>query len=213
MNSPIEPNTLDEVLDAYTLASQIPNRDILIEYIHRYPQFERELIDYTMAWMETNKLPSPAEMEPEDTTFIQLGMAAAQQAFHQQEEIKRINSSFRSILEEAKLRGISANQFAIVLNLSILLIRKIDLRAITYNTIPFEIIQSFAEILERNVREIARYLTLPPMQPTTARYKSSKGPKLDEQRSFFDEVREDHLLSEEQRQYWLSKESRDNDPS
>jgi hypothetical protein len=213
MNSPIEPNTLDEVLDAYMLVSPIPNRDILIEYIHRYPQFERELIDYTMAWMETNHLPSSPEMDLEDSTFIQLGITAAQQAFHQQEEIKRTNSSFQSILEEAKLRGMSASQLAIVLNLSILLIRKIDLRAIAYDTIPFEIIQSFSENLERNEREIARYLTLPPMQPITARYKSSKAPKLDEQRNFFDEVREDHLLSEEQRQYWLSKESRDNDPS
>jgi hypothetical protein len=213
MNSPIEPNTLDEVLDAYTLASQIPNREILIEYIHRYPQFERELIDYTMTWMGTNHLPSPAEMEPEDTSFIQLGMAAAQQAFHQQDEIKRTNSPFHSILEESKSSGISIDQFASMLNLSILLMRKIDLRAIAYHTIPFEIIQSFADNLKRNVREIARYLTLPPMQPTTARYKSSKAPKLDEQRSFFDEVREDHLLSEEQRQYWLSKESKDHDPS
>ena len=213
MNSPIEPNPLVEVLDAYTSTPQIQNRDILIEYIRRYPQFEQELIDYTMVWMESNHLPSPAELEPEDITFIQLGMAAAQQAFHQQEEFKRTNLYFQSILGEAKLRGMSANQFAIVLNLSILLIRKIDLRAIAYDTIPFEIIQSFAENLERNVREIARYLTLPPMQPTTARYKSSKTPKLDEKRSFFDEVREDHLLSEEQRKYWLSKESRDNDPS
>lgn len=213
MNSPIEPNTLGEVLDAYKSASQIPNRDILIEYIHRYPQFEQELIDYTMTWMDTNNLLSPADMEQEDTTFVKLGMAASQKAFHQQVEIKRTNSSLRSILEEANLRGMSPNQFAIVLNISIILIRKIDLRAIRYNTIPLEIIQSFAENLERNVREIARYLTLPPMQPTTARYKSSKAPKLDEQRSFFDEVREDHLLSEEQRQYWLSKESRDNDPS
>lgn len=213
MNSTNNPNSLDEVFDAYTLALQMPNRETLIEYIRRYPQFEQELIDFTMAWMEAKNSPSTAKMEQEDSNFIQLGMVAAQEAFHQPGEVKRTKSSFQSILKEAKSKGLSIDQFADVQNLSILLIRKIDLRAITYYTIPFEIIQSLAENLERNVREIAGYLTLPPMKPTTARYKSSKAPKLDTQRSFFDEVREDHLLSEEQRQYWLSKESEENDPS
>jgi len=213
MNSTNNPNSLAEVLDAYTLALQIPNRAILIEYIHLYPQFEQELIDFTMAWMEAKNSPSTAEMEPDDSNFIQLGMVAAQEAFHQPGEVKRTKSSFQSILKEAKLKGLSIDQFASLLNLSTLLIQKIDLRVIVYHTIPFEIIQSFAENLGRNVREIAGYLILPPMQSTTVRYKSSKAPELGKQRSFFEEVREDHLLSEEQQKYWLSKEFKGDNPS
>lgn len=57
MNNFIGQYSLDDVLDAYSEASEIPSREILAEWIARYPQFEHELIEFTVAWIQSEELP------------------------------------------------------------------------------------------------------------------------------------------------------------
>ncbi len=210
MNSPIEPYSLDEVLDTYRSASKTPNREMLSEWIRRYPEYETELIDFTIAWSETEFLPTAIKTGLEEDAFVAIGMRMAREAFDTQaSEHSETKLPIQSILDEGRQRGISPDQLSDQLRLSIPLIRKIDLRNILYSTIPLDLIESLAQSIKRSAREVARYLSVKPVIPEAIRFKSSKAPKVAEQRSFFDEVRRDPLLEEEQRNYWLSYEEKE----
>ena len=84
------------------------------------------------------------------------------------------------------------------------MIRKIDLRYMDYLSLPLDLIQSIAQLINRNLKELAEYLSLKPTVPSATRFKSSNQPKAPEQTDFFDEVQEDKLLNQEQREYWLA---------
>lgn len=210
MNSPVEPNSLDEVLDAYRSASNTPNHEVLAEWIRRFPEFETELIDFTIAWSETEHLPAARQTGLEEDAFVAIGIRLAREAFDAKgSEHSETKFPIHSILDEGKRRGITPDQLSDQLKLSIPLIRKIDLRNILYSTIPLDLIESLAQTIKRSAREVARYLSMKPAIPQTVRFKSSKTPKVVEQRSFFDEIRRDTMLDEEQRNYWLSYEERE----
>lgn len=210
MNSPIEPYSLDEVLDAYRSASKTPNRDVLSEWIQRFPEYATELIDFTIAWSETELLPASFNTGLEEDAFVAIGMRMAREAFDAKaSEHPETKLPIQSILDEGRKQGISPDQLSEQLKLSIPLIRKFDLRNILYSTIPLGLIESLAQSIKRSVRDVARYLSVKPVIPETVRFKSSKAPKVAEQKSFFDEVRRDPLLEEEQRKYWLSYEEKE----
>lgn len=210
MNSPVEPYSLDKVLEAYHSSSNTPNREVLAEWIRRFPEYETELIDFTIAWSETEHLPAARQTGLEEDAFVAIGMRLAHEAFDAKgSEHRETKLPIHSILDEGRQRGFSPDQLSDQLKLSIPLIRKIDLRNILYSTIPLNLIESLAQSIKRSAREVARYLSMEQVIPETVRYKSSKTPKVTEQRSFFDEVRRDPLLEEEQRNYWLSYEEKE----
>ena len=63
MNNSFEPGSVQQVLDAYFEASSKPSREILAEWIARYPQYKRELIDFTVGWIQAERLPKREGME------------------------------------------------------------------------------------------------------------------------------------------------------
>jgi len=80
MTRPIERPELDDVLDAYVAEVETPSRATLAEWIQRYPYYERELTEFTVAWCEMQSL-SPAEgTEPDedDEALLQYGMNIVQ---------------------------------------------------------------------------------------------------------------------------------------
>jgi GMP synthase PP-ATPase subunit len=141
---------------------------------------------------------------------VAIGMRIAREAFDAKgKEYTETKLPIHSILDEGKSQGITPDQLSNQLKLSILMIRKIDLRNILYSTIPLNLIESLAQTIKRNVREVARYLSGQSVIPETVRYKSSQTPKVTEQKKFFDEIRKDTTLNEEQRDYWLSYEEKE----
>jgi hypothetical protein len=136
MNSPFEPHSFDEVLDAYLSASKIPNREVLADWIRRFPQYGRELIDFTIAWSETEYSPAAQQTGLEGDAFVAIGMRIAREAFDVKgKEYTETKLPIYSILDEGKSQGITPDQLSNQLKLSILMIRKIDLRNILYSRI------------------------------------------------------------------------------
>lgn len=212
MNNSIEPYSLEEVLDAYVAASQSPSREKLQEWIKRFPQYEQELIEFTVAWSQTEYFPERKGQEKDSESWIQIGMKIARQAYEQQAvENKPLEIRHKpplvSFFQEGNRLGYSPDRLAQHLNIPMSIMRKIENRLLFVDTIPPNLTELIAQNLQRNHDEVLVYLREEPAIPQQLRLKSHQSPKTSRQ-SFFDAVRADTSMSEDQRTYWLSLEQK-----
>ncbi len=212
MNSPVEPSSVEQVLDAYLEASPGPSRERMAEWIARYPQYERELVEFTVAWIQSIHLPVADSLESDRGKGVRIGLEAARRVYaepkHEGAPMATGRRPLVSLLQEGKLLGFSVDQLAGRLHLSVALLRKLENRLFRLETIPLRLIEQVAEALQRGVREISAYLALAPLVPSRVRLKARQRPAPPRQESFQDAVRADDTLGEEQRMYWLSVEEK-----
>lgn len=210
MNNSFTQNSLDDVLDAYSEASEIPSRELLAEWIARYPQYENELIEFTVAWIQSEVLPEPSNTNQDLDSLLESGLGIVQKILDKKyagEQSKRSPSSMVSLFLEAKLLGWSTEIFAQKINLSVSMLRKLENRLINMTTIPISLINILSESLHRDPSEVSAYLSHHPVLQAGHRYKSRQAPKIGDQQSFYDAIRNDGELTDEQRTLWLSFES------
>jgi transcriptional regulator with XRE-family HTH domain len=202
--------SVERVLDAYLAASGEPTRENMVEWIARYPQYERELVEFTVTWIRSTRLPAADLSEPDRGKRAQIAMEAARRVYAQSERGGMEQTAGRgpliSLLQEGKHLGFSAENLAGRLQLSVALLRKLENRLILLETIPLQLIEQVADALQRGIREISAYLALAPLMPSRVRLKARQRPAPPRQESFLDAVRADDTLDEGQRAYWLSFE-------
>lgn len=211
MNNSAGQNSLDEVLDAYFEASEEPDRKILAEWIARYPQFERELIEFTVAWIQSEELPEIPGDSQDKTAALQAGLSIAQQVYEKMSAEKQVpksssHSGVVSLILDGHRLGWTPDQFAQRINVSVEILRKFEQRMILAATIPTRLIEEIGASIQRDASDIVAYLQQPPAMQLGLRHKSRRAPKIGELQNFFDAVRTDAELSDEQRAYWLSFE-------
>ncbi|MBL8080473.1 MAG: hypothetical protein JNM55_21055 [Anaerolineales bacterium] len=210
MNKPSGPELLDEILDAYVAAAQIPNREVLREWIKKYPQYERELTDFTVAWIQMEETPSANHGKPDIDHLVLKAMSTVQNLYNDKESEKTSsqinNNSIEKLVAEAEAQGFPRDQFAAQLKLSVGLLWKFDRHLIQYSSIPVELIENVAGLLHRGLQTVAEYFQMRPTFVTDRRYKAKQQPQVSEPTNFFDEVRSDTDLSNEDRAYWLAFE-------
>ncbi len=210
MNDPLRLANLNDVLDAYMAATQNPSREILTEWIRKYPQYEKELTDFTVVWIQMESFP-PAEREELDEDILVLrGMSVVQNLLHKIKARPTVEQqprySIESLIAEGRSQGLQPAQIADLLKLSVALLRKLDRRLILFISIPLELIEAIASSINREILSVAEYLQGEPILPKKAHYKAEQTPFVSEQRDFFDEVRSDQEISEEHRDRWLEME-------
>ncbi|SRR6266542_3674203 len=213
MNDSAGQNSLDEVLDAYFEASEKPDHEVLKEWIARYPQFERELIEFTVAWIQTEDLPEIPSDPQDKKAGLQAGLHIAQQVYERMSAESQVQKSpsqskLVSLFLDGRRLGWTPDQFAERINISIAILRKLENRFILAATIPDSLIEHVSTAIHRDPSEVNAYMQQEPMMQPNLRHKSKQSPKLGQQQSFFDAVRNDSELSDEQRSYWLSFEGR-----
>ncbi len=212
MNNPVEASSVEQVLDAYLAASPGPSRERMVEWIARYPQYERELVEFTVAWIQSALLPAVDSPEADRGKRVQIAMEAARRVYaestHEGTRMAAGRRPLVSLLQEAKLLGFSVDELAGRLYLSVALLRKLENRLFRLETIPLRLTEHVAEALQRGLREISAYLALAPLVPSRVRLKARQRPAPPRQESFQDAVRADDTLGEEQRVYWLSFEEK-----
>jgi len=210
MNKPSGPELLDEILDAYVAAAQIPNREVLREWIKKYPHYERELTDFTVAWIQMEETSSANRGKPDIDHLVLKAISTVQNLYNDNESEKTSsqinNNSIEKLVAEAEVQGISQDQFAAQLKLSVNLLWKFDRHLIQYSSIPVELIENVAGVLQRGLQIVAEYFQRPPILAVNARYKAKRQPHVSKPTNFFDEVRNDTDLSNEDRAYWLAFE-------
>ena len=153
----------------------------------------------------------PYEREEIDLETMSLrGMSVVQNLLFQKNKVtadrEQSQKIIKSLLKECSSEGYSQEQFARNQFISPAMLRKLDLRLISYETMPVPLFRIACKLVTLHANKHRNYFQGPQLQPVGARQKSKQGPIISEKRNFFDEVRNDLTLDEEFRQYWLSVE-------
>ena len=116
MNNTFRQENLDDILGAYISAVQKPNRESLIEWIQQYPQYERELTEFTVAWIQMEVFPPKKREEPENNILVLRGMSIVQNLLHEHRNNPKsnqiANSPIKELVDEGKSNGYSPENFA-----------------------------------------------------------------------------------------------------
>lgn len=209
-----EQETLEDVLDAYVASTSVPSQQALKEWIRRYPYYRRELIEFTVSWTMMEHLPpSPVVEETEEELLILRGMSVVQSIMNKQRQKDRADEEnnevhLRSLLDEGSRFSLSIQGMATACRLGIQTFRKLDRCLISYPSIPSEVIRVIADTVQRSVEDVAGYLQRKPMLPI-ARYRAEQRPEVAQQEDFFEAIRYDTTIEEEDRSYWLAFEQSD----
>jgi len=213
MNNPIGQYSLKEVLDAYVAVTTKPSRKVLAEWVKRFPQYANELADFTVAWIQTEHFPENEEASIDAKARNQIGAEIAHRVYERRiaeddRQITNVRSHLDSLLKAGTKAGLSADQLKDEFNLSMMMMRKMENRFLLSETIPADLIQRMAQTLKSSFQEVLSYLNQEPMIPDGVRLKSHQPPIIGQKESFFDALRKDDSLNEDQRTYWLSFENK-----
>lgn len=224
---------LENVLDSYAASEPGPSRGTLAGWIREYPQFARELTEFTAKWQllewadETPSLDTVANSEvvPDDDRRLLRGMSAAQSAFYALRANRQVthlrqtdttgttsrfsiaaeNAPLSSLFAAAKRVGFTHAQLKNCVGLSDALLQKLNRRLIDPRTIPVRIISDLAGALQQSVADVAAYLAFAPTFAVGAQHRANQAPTLPKTREdFFDAVRDDAALFDSRRQELLA---------
>jgi len=196
--------TLDEIIDEYVAQSPEPSYEALAQWIGRYPQYAQELTDFTVSWSLAERLPlDPGELTAEETAALLSKHMNTVRAIMERQSISAAQA-IKGLLAEARTRELSIRQLAEKTGLSVALVTKLDRRLIRYASIPRQVVSDIADALGREAQAVARYLQGGALlAPSAVSYRAEEAPSLPEQQDFAEAVRDDRLLSSEERERLL----------
>jgi hypothetical protein len=205
--------TLEDVLDEFACAG--PNRDQLAEWIAVYPEFERELTELTVSWLEIKHLqPTPSTTDPVDVELkgasilgkvmhvLQSSLASAGSAHDPMKTDSVTSPGAESILERTSRLGIDIRAAAKAIGMSVPMIMSFHQRLIHLTSVPRDALSSLASVLKFSVEELSAYLDQAPLQPPQHQFKA-KGAPVFRKVDFTELVRIDTQLSNDNRRKWL----------
>lgn len=204
---------LDDVLNEFVSSNENPTHAYLMEWINRYPQFAKELTEFTVSWSVMKTLPPIGEISKDlEDRLINKGMSVVQNLLYmkKQEKINKNKREFKGITQERKNKEMSLKYLAERSRLSMALLAKLEKRHFIPSTIPYAAPENVGRELDIHPQLIFEQLQGTPWLDVGANRFSSEKPQLVIQTNFFDEVRNDKTIKEEDRQYWLAMEQNQN---
>lgn len=206
---------LDDVLNQYVSSTENPNHANLIKWIRLYPQFEKELIEFTVSWSVMKALPPIGAVNKDiEDRLTNKGMSIVQNLLYKKkQEMIKLNENqneFKGLIQERQNRGLGLKDLARLSRLSIALYSKIEHNFILSKTLPNKVSEYIGRALGIRPELIVEQLQGAPWVDAGANRFSSDKPQPVSQTNFFDEVRNDRTIKEEDRQYWLAMESDQN---
>ena len=216
MNDQIEQEALEDVLDGYVASAAGPDSASLDAWIRRYPQFATELTEFAASWSLMKGLPpAPGAQETDVEKLVLRGMRIVQTLLHTQEQ-ERVPAgatrapaavAIESLIGAGRDRGLAPSQLARAAGVGEILLRKLDRRLIAFARLPREVsealVEALAAALEQATESVVRYLQQGPVLGAAA-YRAEQAPQLAEPEDFFDAVRNDPTMTDEQRARWLA---------
>ena len=207
MGNNIEP-TLDDALNTFVQENDRPTAGNLQEWVERYPQFRKDLIDFAAAWAEQLVLPSAEGVGAEtEKLLVDRAMSHVQNVAynHDVERLRQTTTDdpVRSLTEDAQRVGTRPAELAKACRLDLGLLSKLNSRQIQPWTIPVELISKLAERLKKTVAALKIFFAGPPREAVGMAYLSRGKPTASPQQSFAEAVQQSSL-SEEEKARWLS---------
>ncbi len=189
-------NDVADVLESYAIAASGRNDfNILKEWVERYPQFAEELIEFAAECTIDDRTPDQpvsAELERIDRDAARARLSVA---LHNRRDVQPITS----LIGLAKKERRSMQSFAAAAGLSVSLLMHLERRRVEFASIPGQLVRRLAELLSVGDEAVAEFLRLGPDRAPEMSYKADLMPLPVVQKSFADVVREDQMLSREQK--------------
>ena len=209
MKAKEEVMTLNDVLSEFVAQYDRPTRKALLVWIGRYPQYERELIEFVAAWAEQEILPPARELSSEDEKrIINRAMSHVQNVIYNQSENRKGSrikgTQFATLVDEGKNVGFSARELAKACDLDLALLTKLNNRQIDPQSIPPSVAARFAQVLKRPVELIAAFFLRAP-QTISGRSFLARGKPQATVRQKFSEAIRSSSLAPEAKARWLQE--------
>lgn len=213
MTHPRDESVLDDVLHEYASCPGGPSHSTLTEWVKSYPEFRKELEEFTAAWILQETLPPQQPEVVDEETLVLRAMSAVQQVLYEERPDRAADCDpaaaddapdLDSLMAAGRELGLDARTLAESCELSVPLIAKLDRRLIAFASVPLQLSERLAEVLRTGTAAVQAYLRQPMVLAEGARYRSSSRPALPtEQQDFFEAVRADPTLSADRRKHWL----------
>jgi hypothetical protein len=191
-----DPKILSAVLEGYAAATPEGNDSaVLREWIRRHPDFADDLADFAASRTVMLYAAGPEPTIEEEERLRGLATERLAAVLGESRGLKPI----ASILRRATELGYSKQSFAAAAGLSVSLVMYLEKRRLEFASIPRELVRRVAEIIGSAEESVAAYLRQGPDLAPAANYKASLMPGEVVEKSFADAVREDQVLSPEEK--------------
>lgn len=211
MSIPEKKGSLGDVLNDYIASEPNPSHAALNRWIRRYPEYKKELTEFTVNWSLMEHLPPSAKaVEVDQETLVLRAMSIVEDRLHSLGLRKRkAKPEITNLLAEARRQGMDVQMMADRCLMSVAIVTKLARRLIDYASIPREAIERISTAIGRSAGSVEAYLNKPMTLAHYAMYRTKSVPTLPRKReNFFDAVRTDRTLDEKRRTQWLSYERR-----
>lgn len=199
---------LDDVFNMFVAENDRPTAENLQELVKRYPRYQRELVDFAVAWAEQLVLSPAPELGPEtektliDRTMSHVLNVAYNRDVQEQQQIEN-DDPVHSLTGEAKRVGMNVQELAEACGLDVALISKLNDCQIKPETIPERLVILLGKLLRKSTVAIRVYLGKSPQAMAGKAFLAHGKPRIIERQSFTDAVRMSSL-SETKKACWLN---------
>ena len=199
--------TLDDVFNTFVAENDRPTAENLQEWVNRYPQYRRELVDFATAWAEQLLLPPAPELGPEaEKALVDRAMSHVLNVAYnrdlQEQQRAENDDPIHNLTGEAQRAGMNAQELAESCGLDVVLISKLNDRQIKPETIPAQLVSLFGKLIRKSTVAIRVYFSKPQQAAAGKAFLARGKPRITEQQSFADAVRMSSL-SEAEKARWL----------
>ncbi len=181
-------------------------RNVLAEFMQRYPQFAGELMDYAATASIIENSPATASDAEQEDVIVRRGMDTVARLLANNRSMKNLSeqvASLAGLRKEAEERGLTIQSLAGATDLSVPIVVKLDRRLIRFASIPRQAIERIAGALGRTTEAVAAYLSAgDPQFAAGAHFLAETAPQMPDQQDFYDAVETDLTMSDEQKRVW-----------
>jgi len=203
--------TLDDILNEFHEAYDVPTAEALELWAKRYPEYRNQLVDFAASWAEQLVLPPAQELNlEEEKLLVDRAMSHVQNVTFQRNDAAASvteENDINSLIGEAKRVGMSGQEFAKACELDVSLMSKLNNLQIKPSSVPARLVSLIAHVLNRRDESVCRYLNKPPLPLAGKAFLSRGKPQSTGQQSFVDAVLASSL-SETEKGGWLDESER-----
>ena len=165
-------HSLDDVLTAITALGAPPAGEQLREWLRRYPEFKKAIIDYVTAWVDMETRPAAEAVTPEAVNrVVNRTMSRVQQILDEADRPQTI----QDLSAEIAAAGHTPESFQRTLDIDHSILTCLAGRMIRPATIPLRLVRETSQTLHRALDAVRNYVRLPPQ--LAAAHKARKRPE------------------------------------
>ena len=201
--------SLEDVLNDYIASEPNPDYEALNRWVSRFPQYRKELTEFTAHWSHMENLPPHTDTKDlsEDTLILRAMSIVGDRIHALQSKKQSTQVEMTDLLAEAKRQNLTIKDIADRSGLSVPIIAKMGRGLLDSSSIPKLAIERLAEAMGRTTEEATAFLQRPMKPAYDLWFRAKEQPKPPEKHeNFFDAIRNDRTLSDEQLAFGLSLE-------